>query len=81
MSLLLKKTNNIIFTLNFNMHVLFGLLYLLCQSNTLERGMAPMVLHDMTAWSRSSVSVEEMLNLAWNLMLVFCSTLIVVAWQ
>ena len=38
MSLWSKKTN-IIFTLNFNMHALFGLLYLLCQSNTLERGM------------------------------------------
>ena len=47
MSLWLKKTNNIIFliqkrrpfSLNFNMHALFGLLYLLCQSYTLERDM------------------------------------------
>ena len=27
------------FTLNFNMHALFGLLYLLCQSYTLKRDM------------------------------------------
>ena len=39
MSLWSKKANNIVVTLNFNMHALFGLLYLLCQSYTLERDM------------------------------------------
>ena len=39
MSLWSKKANNIVVTLNFNIHALFGLLYLLCQSNTLVRDM------------------------------------------
>ena len=54
-----------------------------CASRTLLHvtWFAPMELHDMAALSRSSVSVEAMPNLAWNLMFVFCSTLIVVDWQ
>ena len=39
MSLSSKKTNDIVLTLNFNMHALFELLYLLYQSNTLVRDM------------------------------------------